>query len=75
MAAASDREQEGQPLGRGRAQLEVLNGPVEQCCRCVGLPYASGDLRGARASVRPASMSLDQARMSLRGCWGQGQGG
>ena len=50
----------------------MLNGPVEQCCRCVGLPYASGDLRGARASVRPASMSLDQARMSLRGRRGKG---
>ena len=74
-AAAPNREQEGQPLGRGRAQLEVLNGPVGQHCRRAGLPHASGDLRGARASVRPASMSLDQARMSLRGCWGQGQGG
>ena len=74
-AAAPDRAQEGQPLGRGQARLEVLNGPGEQCGRCGGLPYASGDLRGARASVRPASMSLDQARMSLRGCWGQGQGG
>ena len=50
----------------------MLNGPVEQCCRCVGLPYASGDLRGARASVRPASMSLDQARMSLWGRRGKG---
>ena len=71
-AAAPDREQEGQPQGRGRAQLEVLNGPVGQRCRCAGLSYASGDLRGARASVRPASMSLDQARMSLRGRRGKG---
>ena len=71
-AAAPNREQEGQPLGRGRAQLEVLNGPVGQRCRRTGLPHASGDLRGARASVRPASMSLDQARMSQRGRRGQG---
>ena len=64
----------GAATGPGEARLEVMNGPIEQRCRCAGLPYASGDLRGARASVRPASMSLDQARMSLWGCWGQGQG-
>ena len=53
----------------------MLNGLVGQRCRCAGLSYASGDLRGARASVRPASMSLDQARMSLRGGGGRGEGG